>query len=119
MIIEARVDEILDYVDKELKHIHRSQKLPGGVVLVGGTSKIPGLADFTKEKLGLPTKIGSLNSISGITDIAKDLTFLSAVGLMHLDMIFGNNPEHALNKNNLDLQNGVSIIRSIWSKIKP
>ncbi len=38
IITEARVEEILEYVDKELKKIHRSRKLPGGVVIVGGTA---------------------------------------------------------------------------------
>ena len=53
MIAEARVDELLDFVDKELKKIKRSRKLPGGAVIVGGTSKLPGIADFTREKLQL------------------------------------------------------------------
>ena len=37
MVIEARVEELFELVDKELKKIHRSKKLQGGVVLVGGT----------------------------------------------------------------------------------
>src|SRR5258708_9605031 len=39
MITEARVKELFEYADKELSRIHRSHKLPGGVVLVGGTAK--------------------------------------------------------------------------------
>ena len=31
MIAEARIEELLEFVDKELKKIHRSRKLPGGV----------------------------------------------------------------------------------------
>ena len=36
--------------DKELKKINRSRKLPGGVVLVGGGAKLPGLAEFARER---------------------------------------------------------------------
>ncbi len=88
MIVEARVDEILDFVEKELKKVHRSRKLPGGVVLVGGTSKIPGIASFTKEKLQLPARLGSLQNVTGLVDEIKDPSFITAVGLMSLDMLF-------------------------------
>ena len=51
MIIEARVEELLEYVDKELQKIKRSRKLPGGIVMTGGTAKLPGMAEFAREKL--------------------------------------------------------------------
>ena len=66
MITESRVEELLDYVDKELNRIHRSHKLPGGVVLVGGTSKLPGIAEFTKERLQLAARVGKLHTVSGL-----------------------------------------------------
>jgi len=88
MITEARVEEILEYVDKELKKIHRSRKLPGGVVLVGGTANLPGIAEFTKEKLELATRVGSLQPLSGLVDTVQDPAYAGAVGLMLLDMLF-------------------------------
>lgn len=88
MITEARVDEILDYVDKELKKIHRSRKLPGGVVLVGGTAKLPGIADFTKDKLELAARTGALQPLTGLLDTVDDPAYAGAVGLMMLDMLF-------------------------------
>ena len=51
MIVEARVEELLEYVDKELHKIKRSRKLPGGIVLTGGTSKMPGIDEFARDKL--------------------------------------------------------------------
>ena len=89
MVVEARVDEILEFVEKELKRIHKSRKLPGGVVIVGGTANIPGLAPFAREKLQLPARIGSLDSLEGISDDIKNKPqFITAVGLMQLDMLF-------------------------------
>lgn len=87
MITEARVDELLEYVDKELKKIHRSKKLPGGVVLTGGTSKLPGIADFTKEKLQLAARLGKLQPLGGLVDTVADQSYATAVGLMLLDML--------------------------------
>ncbi len=89
MIIEARVEELLEYVDKELKKIQRSRKLPGGVVLVGGSSKLVGLADFTKQKLELAVRLGKLQPLAGLMDTVQDPSYSSAVGLMLLDMLLG------------------------------
>lgn len=90
MIIEARVEEILEYVDKELHKIRRSQKLPGGVVLVGGGSKLPGMDGFTKEKLQLSAHIGQLQGVAGLVDTVQDGQFQVAAGLMMLDMLLGS-----------------------------
>ncbi len=87
MIVEARVEELLEYVDKELKRIHRSRKLPGGVVIVGGTANIPGIAAFTKERLQLASRVGKLQPLGGLVDTVEDPSYSAAVGLMLLDML--------------------------------
>lgn len=92
MITEARIEELFEYVDKELKKIHRSRKLPGGVVLVGGTAKLPGIAEFAREKLELAARIGMLQPLSGLIDTVQDLEYTAAVGLMILDMLLLPSP---------------------------
>ncbi|MES2970943.1 MAG: cell division protein FtsA [Patescibacteria group bacterium] len=87
MITEARVDELFDFVDKELRKIGRARKLPGGVVIVGGSSKLPGLADFAKEKLQLPARLGTLQPLQGLVDVVDDPSYATAIGLMQLDML--------------------------------
>lgn len=87
MITEARVEELLEYVDKELKKIQRSQKLPGGVVITGGTAQLPGLAGFVKEKLQLAARVGNLQNIGGLIDAVESPSWFTAVGLMTLDML--------------------------------
>ena len=90
IIIEARVEEILEYVDKELKKIHRSKKLPGGVVLAGGTAKLPGIVEFTRDTLELPARHGAWQHIARVVDEGLDeLEFAPAAGLMLLDMYLG------------------------------
>lgn len=87
MITEARVEDLFEYVDKELKKIHRSQKLPGGVVITGGTANLPGLAECARERLQLAARIGKLQTISGLVDTVQDPSYYAAVGLMTLDML--------------------------------
>jgi cell division protein FtsA len=94
IIVGARVEEMLELVDKELKKIHRSKKLPGGVTFVGGTSKLPGLVEFTKETLELPARIGSWKHINKVVDGIDEYTFTPAVGLMLLDMLLGPAQSH-------------------------
>lgn len=88
-VVSARVEELMEFVDKELKKVHRSRKLPGGVVLVGGTAKLPGIVDLTKEALGLPARLGSWGHIEKVVDGMDQLVFAPAVGLMLLDMYLG------------------------------
>jgi cell division protein FtsA len=87
MIVEARVDELLEYADKELQKIKRSRKLPGGIALTGGTAKIPGLDEFARQKLQLPARIGKLHNIGGLADTVEDQSYNTVVGLMLLDML--------------------------------
>jgi cell division protein FtsA len=87
MITEARVEELFEFVDKELSRIHKAHKLPGGVVLVGGTAKLPGIADFARQQLQLAARVGKLQPLSGLVDTVADPTYCTAVGLMLLDML--------------------------------
>jgi cell division protein FtsA len=89
IIAGARVEEILEYIDKELKKIHRSRKLPGGVTFVGGSSKLPGLVEFSKETLQLPARLGSWKQITKVVDGLDEHIYAPAVGLMLLDMLLG------------------------------
>jgi cell division protein FtsA len=89
IIVEARVEEILEFADKELKRIHRSRKLPGGIVLTGGSSQLPGLVEFAKETLELPARVGNYKHIKRVVDNVSEPEFAPAVGLMLLDMYLG------------------------------
>lgn len=90
MIIEARVEEMLELVDKEFARVKKSRKLPGGVVFIGGGAKMPGLAEFAKHKLELPSKIGSVRGISGLSDIVASPEYATSVGLMLLDILLSS-----------------------------
>jgi cell division protein FtsA len=67
-IIEPRVSEILDLIQKELKKIGRQELLPGGVVLTGGGVKLPQFKELVRQQLKLPCEIGSPKGIVGFGD---------------------------------------------------
>ena len=81
-IIEARLGEIFDLSNKELRKIGREAFLPGGVVLIGGGSKIPHIVDLAKERMRLPVQIGFPREIEGIIDSVDDPAYATALGLM-------------------------------------
>ncbi len=85
-IIQARVEEIFEKVDDELKKIDRSGLLPAGVILAGGGAKLSGLCDVAKEVLRLPASIGSCRNANIVFDKVNDLKYLTASGLV----VWGN-----------------------------
>ncbi len=87
MIVEARVEELLEFVEKELQRIHKARKLPGGIVITGGTARLPGLADYTRDKLQLPARIGKVRGLAGLVDTVDTPAFATAAGLMLLDIL--------------------------------
>lgn len=84
-IVEARMDEIFEAVQKELKKAGRAGQLPSGVVLTGGTAKIKGISEYAKEKLGLAAKVGKASGYGGVAENIEEPQFATAVGLMLID----------------------------------
>ncbi len=81
-IIEARTQEILDLVNRELKKIGKQRLLPAGVVLVGGGSLMPGIVEVAKKELGLPSQAGIPFEVEGIVEKVNNPAFATATGLI-------------------------------------
>lgn len=81
-IIEARVEEICEKIDEELKKIDRSGMLPAGVILGGGGAKLPGLIEVAKDRLRLPVSLGACKNVDIVIDKVNDPKYLNALGLI-------------------------------------
>ncbi len=87
-IIESRLEEIFDLVNGELKLLQRFGDLPGGVVLVGGGAKLPGLTDLARQEMRLSTQIGFAQADEWDADggsfkeFLEDPEFAAAFGLV-------------------------------------
>lgn len=80
-VIEARVNEILEVVEKHLKKSGRERLLPAGVVLIGGGSELNGIKDSAKDSLHLPVEIGVFDFFSASDDNLSSPSWAACSGL--------------------------------------
>lgn len=91
-IISARLDELLSFVDRELKSIGRSGILPAGVILTGGGAHMEGLVELAKKKLRLPVRVGRPAMLSGLADRTDEPEYSVGIGLIHFAIQQENSP---------------------------
>ncbi|OIO48602.1 MAG: cell division protein FtsA [Parcubacteria group bacterium CG1_02_41_12] len=100
-IIEARVEEIFHMVDKELKAVGRSGKLPAGAILTGGGAKLSGLTEVAKKVFRLPAAIGFPIGVESAIDKLSNPEYATAVGLVkwgHINRGFQGSSRSSLMK---------------------
>ncbi len=81
-IIEARLEEIFELVERELQKLDRSGKLPAGIVLTGGGAKLSGIIEVAKRRLRLPAALGYSLEVASPLERISDLSFTTAIGLV-------------------------------------
>lgn len=115
MIVDARLEEIFEQVTAELKKVGRVQKLPGGVVLVGGGAELKGMADYAKQALSLSARVGKASGLGGVGEEVSNPSYATAVGLMLSDLM--NAPREASGDNKQKSGKLGTSLQSIGSKI--
>jgi len=90
-ILEPRVEEIFQLVQREIQRCGFEDLLASGVVITGGTTLLPGMPELAEEVLGLPTRRGYPRGIGGLVDVVKSPMYATGVGLVlygakHLDV---------------------------------
>jgi len=96
-IIEARVLEVFDLVNKELKKISRQARLPAGIVLTGGGARLSGIKEIAKKELKLPCRIGIAQGFPNF-QAEPSLSTLYGLILEGLDLEEGPKPRNILRK---------------------
>jgi cell division protein FtsA len=86
MVIEARVEEMFELVQKEIKRSGYDGLLRAGVVLTGGCSLLPGLREVATEVLGLPVRIAKPERLTGMADALRSPAYSTSVGLLRLGL---------------------------------
>ena len=64
-IIEARMIEILEMVDRELVASGQKNRINAGVVLTGGTALLANIVDLAEQIFDLPVRIGYPSGVGG------------------------------------------------------
>ncbi len=83
-IIQARTQEILDYVMYHLKQINLDKRLHGGIILTGGGSQLAHIIQLTEYVTGLGARIGHPNEhlAGGHSDLLKHPMYATCIGLI-------------------------------------
>ncbi|MEK7505180.1 MAG: cell division protein FtsA [Patescibacteria group bacterium] len=86
-IIEARLSDMFELIESQLKKLGRNGLLPAGVIITGGGSNLDNIDKLAKDALRLPARVLTLGNESPL----KDPGYLVAYGLT----IFGTDQETA------------------------
>lgn len=113
-IIEARVREFFSLANKELKNIHHEALLPGGVVLVGGGAKIPGIVDCAKQELKISAQVGFPTDVDGVVEATDDPSYATGIGLV----LWGRDIEERKKTGSLTFFSPKQYATSAGSKLK-
>ena len=80
-VVKARLEEIFGEVRKKLKAAKYDQRLPEGIVLVGGGAKMRDIDLFAKKVLEAAVKVGAPTGLNGVAEAVQKPEFATAVGL--------------------------------------
>lgn len=81
-VIEPRVEEIFEFVKKDLVRSGYYDALAAGVVLTGGATVMEGIAEVAERVLGVPTRRGAPTKIGGLVDVVRSPSYSTGVGLV-------------------------------------
>ncbi len=82
-IIQARMEEILEFVLFEIKSSGFERKLAGGIVVTGGGSQLKHLPQLVMLTTGMDCRIGTPNEhLAGADDELKNPMYATGVGLV-------------------------------------
>ena len=83
-IIQARMQEILDYVVYHLKQVDLDKKLYGGIILTGGGAQLKHITQITEFVTGLGARIGYPNEhlAGGFSEALMNPMYSTCIGLI-------------------------------------
>jgi cell division protein FtsA len=81
-IIEPRLDEIFELVQKEITKSGFDGSLASGVVATGGSMLLPGAVEMAERAFGLPVRLGVPMQVGGLIDVIANPIYATAVGLV-------------------------------------
>ena len=116
-IIQARMEEIIEYVQNELVASGHYKKLAAGIVLTGGGAQLHGVAQLFEYMTGLDTRIGYPNEHLGKCKIeeVKSPMYATTVGLVLAGFKSLDDRETSYNERNVAF--GSEVKQSL--KVKP
>ncbi len=81
-IIEARLSDIFELIENNLKKIKRNELLPAGIIFVGGVANTEGLCELSKSALKLPASLGTTEIFGNSKTKLRDSSWFTTLGLV-------------------------------------
>jgi cell division protein FtsA len=81
-VIEPRVDELYQLVQKVLHDSGFEDLLSSGIVLTGGSSVMQGMVELGEEIFHMPVRIGVPRYCGGLAEVVRNPRYATAVGLL-------------------------------------
>ena len=82
-IVQPRVEEIFELALQEIKRSGYDGMLSAGVVLTGGTARLPGIRQLASSVMQLPVRLVEPPQLRGLVDRISGPEFSTTVGLLH------------------------------------
>ena len=81
-IIEARLEDIFEFVVDEVTKAGFEYKQPAGIVVTGGTANLYNITKIIQKKIGVPARIGTPHALTGMIDEIESPEFSVVQGLI-------------------------------------
>jgi cell division protein FtsA len=81
-IIEARLCDIFELIENNLKKQKRAELLPAGIVFVGGGANTKELPETSKSVLKLPSSVGTTEIFGNAKTKFRDPSWFNVIGLL-------------------------------------
>jgi len=81
-VVEARYEELLSLVKRELKNHGFADSIASGVVLTGGASKMNGIVTLAERMFKMPVRLGAPFSVTGNIQVPDNPIYSTGVGLL-------------------------------------
>ena len=81
-IVEPRYVELFELVKAEIQRNGFDGKIPAGIVLTGGTSKMEGVVELAESILQTSVRIGVPENFKGMESVLKNPIYATSLGLL-------------------------------------
>jgi cell division protein FtsA len=81
-VIEARAEEIMALILREVKRSGYDGLLAAGLVICGGSADLAGFRELGQQVLQLPVRVGRPYDLQGLTDVLESPAYATSVGLL-------------------------------------
>ncbi len=109
-VVEPRYEELFTLIQAELRRSGFEDRIPAGVVLTGGSSKMEGLIELAEEVFHMPVRLGMPQYVKGLADVVRNPIYATGVGLL----LYG----HQQNKEQSFHFDGRNVFSAIWQRMK-